>query len=330
MPRRYGWLVGAAALWLGACVPGVCGGEAPESGPSSSSSEAPSRRGEREQTAGKPDERKGEQSDETPEVPEGASFDRALSTAEWGQAYRALRGAYRDAAEAHRTATGATDSSAQLTTIGYQMSWMAEHHPLVSGPKKLPRSGRPDHPLFGRRPMWSHYESGISAWHRRLAERHEEWSRESESDDLSTRHADFTERHAAMADAVAVDEEIDDPGPPAQREVEGRNVYVRACATCHAPDGSGVAKAFPPLKGHPVATGAPREAARAVLEGVEGPTTVRGEEYAGVMPGYADRLTDRQIAAVLTYVRSTWRNEASDISEEQVAEWREEFAGEEK
>ena len=36
------------------------------------------------------------------------------------------------------------------------------------------------------------------------------------------------------------------------------------------------------------------------------------------MPGYAMKLSDADIAAVLTYIRSTWGNNASNVTEAQV------------
>lgn len=41
------------------------------------------------------------------------------------------------------------------------------------------------------------------------------------------------------------------------------------------------------------------------------------------MPAFDWKLTDEQIAAVASYIRSSWGNEADAVTEDQVAELRE-------
>ena len=42
----------------------------------------------------------------------------------------------------------------------------------------------------------------------------------------------------------------------------------------------------------------------------------------GVMPPFGDKLDDRQVAAVATYIRNSWGNHFGDVSPEQVAQIR--------
>ena len=58
---------------------------------------------------------------------------------------------------------------------------------------------------------------------------------------------------------------------------------------------------------------------RIVLHGLQGPITVKGTTYQGVMPGLGGTLKDRQIADVITYVRGAWSNTAKPVSVEAVA-----------
>jgi mono/diheme cytochrome c family protein len=51
---------------------------------------------------------------------------------------------------------------------------------------------------------------------------------------------------------------------------------------------------------------------------MQGPITVHGQEYNNVMTPHAF-LTDEQIANVLTYVRSSFGNDATPISADQVS-----------
>jgi hypothetical protein len=58
---------------------------------------------------------------------------------------------------------------------------------------------------------------------------------------------------------------------------------------------------------------------RILLHGLEGPIDVLGETYNGAMPAFGQRFKDEQIAAVLSYVRQEWGNDAPPISPASVA-----------
>ena len=82
---------------------------------------------------------------------------------------------------------------------------------------------------------------------------------------------------------------------------------------------------YPPLAGSSWVTGRPDLPVTIVLNGLEGQITVEGGTYDDVMPGWS-HLTDEQIAAVLTYVRGSWGNDASPVRPEMVAAVRERVA----
>src|SRR3712207_8503673 len=58
--------------------------------------------------------------------------------------------------------------------------------------------------------------------------------------------------------------------------------------------------------------------ARIILHGLTGEVEVAGQTYSGLMPPWKDVLKDDEIAAVMTYMRSTWGNKAR--SEEHTSE----------
>lgn len=97
-----------------------------------------------------------------------------------------------------------------------------------------------------------------------------------------------------------------------EQYLTGESVYGKYCVTCHQVDGEGIPDAFPPLAGAEWVAGDPGRLIRLVLNGMKGPITVRGEQYNNVMTPHAF-LTDEQIAAVLTYVRSSFGNDAPAI-----------------
>jgi mono/diheme cytochrome c family protein len=112
---------------------------------------------------------------------------------------------------------------------------------------------------------------------------------------------------------------------PAVHE-RGAAVYARTCIACHGPDGKGVPGAFPPLDGADWAVGDPSIPVRILLAGLQGPIEVSGQKFNNIMPPHTD-LKDAEIADVLTYVRQSWSNDATPVSEDFVKQTRAKFAG---
>jgi mono/diheme cytochrome c family protein len=104
-----------------------------------------------------------------------------------------------------------------------------------------------------------------------------------------------------------------EPGSAEWTEL-GETTYQN-CAACHQADGSGVPSAFPPLAGHAAELaalpGGTNYLMHTVLFGLQGPITVNGAEYNGVMPPWA-HFSDEQIAAVVDYIVQTWPSENAD------------------
>ncbi|NNJ24386.1 PVC-type heme-binding CxxCH protein [Alienimonas chondri] len=108
----------------------------------------------------------------------------------------------------------------------------------------------------------------------------------------------------------------------------GAEVYRREshCATCHQPNGQGLPNLYPPIDGTLWATGNEERLIRMVLDGMHGTIEVKGKRYSSPplppMTGFRQILNDREIAAVLTYVRNSWSNRAKPIEPAQVAAMR--------
>jgi mono/diheme cytochrome c family protein len=99
----------------------------------------------------------------------------------------------------------------------------------------------------------------------------------------------------------------------------GQKVYNANCSACHNANGSGQSGVFPPLAGNPMVTGSPDKVIAAVKNGLTGQTTVNGKSYNGSMPAWKSKLSDAEIADVITYIRSSWGNKADAVTEAQVA-----------
>lgn len=125
--------------------------------------------------------------------------------------------------------------------------------------------------------------------------------------------ADQSADNSASAEAAPVADVATD---------DGERVYGTVCVTCHQADGAGIDGAFPPLAGSAVAVGEADVSIKIVLSGLTGTMTRGGTSYNGMMTPWASTLSDADIAAVLTYVRSNFGNSADAVTEAQVAEVR--------
>ncbi len=116
-----------------------------------------------------------------------------------------------------------------------------------------------------------------------------------------------------------------DTGAPNARQAaaaNGQAVFGRTCVTCHQANGQGLAGAFPPLANSPYVNGDKAKLAKLVLNGLTGPVTVDGKRFNGVMPPWKGQLSDAEIAAVLTYVRSNFGNSSGAVTEQEVQQAR--------
>ena len=97
--------------------------------------------------------------------------------------------------------------------------------------------------------------------------------------------------------------------------------YTQFCADCHRPDGGGVKGMFPPLNGNPGITAAnPTTLLHITLTGWKTPQTA-AHPRVYTMPGFAP-LADDEIAEILSFVRTSWGNDAPAITPAQVAKMR--------
>jgi mono/diheme cytochrome c family protein len=102
----------------------------------------------------------------------------------------------------------------------------------------------------------------------------------------------------------------------------GARIYLDNCAACHRPDGVGYERVFPRLAGNPVVqTGNPRSLVSIVLDGSRTPRTARTPAQF-TMPRFAWRLSDKDVADVVNFVRTSWGNSASPVSSADVAKIR--------
>ena len=109
--------------------------------------------------------------------------------------------------------------------------------------------------------------------------------------------------------------------PSAPQMANGEKLYKASCIACHELDGSGAPRIYPPLPGNANLQSAdPLSAIRIVLDGAETITTARAPNT-GSMPAYA-KMSDQDVADVVTYIRNAWGNAAPAVTAAEVAKAR--------
>lgn len=88
---------------------------------------------------------------------------------------------------------------------------------------------------------------------------------------------------------------------------DGKTVFATNCAACHQAGGTGIPGAFPALKGNTFVAGDGNLVIATVLKG------------RGGMPAFAESIDDAQLAAVISYVRTSWGNQAGAVTVADVA-----------
>lgn len=100
--------------------------------------------------------------------------------------------------------------------------------------------------------------------------------------------------------------------------IDGAQVYQANCVACHQASAAGLAGVFPPLAGSEWVKAPDRVPVNILLHGIRGSLTVKDTVYNGQMPSFKTKLSDAEIAAVLSYIRGNFGNAAGKITAETV------------
>ena len=104
---------------------------------------------------------------------------------------------------------------------------------------------------------------------------------------------------------------------------DGATLYLQKCSHCHSRDGMGRGEFVPPLAGVSSALAdAPDSVINIILNGA-GRVVANGVPDSYRMPPYRVSLRDDQIAALATFVRTSWGNTGSAVTAEQIKDLRE-------
>jgi len=117
----------------------------------------------------------------------------------------------------------------------------------------------------------------------------------------------------------------------------GRALFEVNCQVCHGVDGAGIKGLGAPLDGSNWVQGDKNKMLSIVLYGLTGPIKVGDKTFSPpdvgeAMPGMStnDKLGDKEIAQIVSYVRNAWSNKASKVKDDDVKTIRQKYHGREE
>ena len=112
-------------------------------------------------------------------------------------------------------------------------------------------------------------------------------------------------------------------GPGFEEKIkDGKVVYKKNCAVCHLKNGKGVPHTFPPIvKSDYLKNNSKEHLIKLILNGQKGKIVVNGKKYNNVMLPFK-KLSDYEIAAVLTYINNSFGNSGPEYFSEEIKKQR--------
>ncbi len=107
-----------------------------------------------------------------------------------------------------------------------------------------------------------------------------------------------------------------------QQIAEGKVVYEKYCLSCHMQTGGGVPNLNPSLINSAIVNGDKNNLINVLLQGSEALKVYAGRKTYGNIMASWQHLTNKQIANVLTFVRNSFDNKATSVSENDVLKMR--------
>jgi mono/diheme cytochrome c family protein len=112
------------------------------------------------------------------------------------------------------------------------------------------------------------------------------------------------------------------PKADADRVTRGHGLYIDDCAGCHMENGEGIAGVFPPLRGNNVVQAKDAETVVHIILSGEKTAVTKADPTGLAMPAFDWKLSNDQVADLVTYLRGAWGNRGDAIDAGKVADTR--------
>lgn len=163
---------------------------------------------------------------------------------------------------------------------------------------------------------WYHQMQGM---HQQMAQMHQQRNQSG----IAEKHQQMAKIYGEMMNLLpngeqSQEEPFNKEGDPAM--LNGKNLYLQNCASCHGNNAQGIGNVFPPLVDSEWITGNKSVPIRIVRDGLRGEIEVKGQTYTGNMPSFKARLSIAEIAAIINYLRDVSDGNYSQITQNDVIE----------
>jgi len=141
----------------------------------------------------------------------------------------------------------------------------------------------------------------------------------------STRHLTDSDLRAMAVYLKSLSANEGELNGPAKQDVlnAGASLYDLHCGTCHQPSGLGAADSGPRLAGSLIVQASdPASLINVILHGPQLPEPPPPTGEWQHMEAFGEKLSDEEIAALTSYLRSAWNNKGGEVTAEQVARQR--------
>jgi mono/diheme cytochrome c family protein len=141
----------------------------------------------------------------------------------------------------------------------------------------------------------------------------------------------FFDKHSGWFDAnvyapYSSSEELEAAQPKSSAAAaiaQGKKNYETYCGACHGADGMGKPGQAPMLAGSEwVVDMGMKRLIHIPLAGLGGPLKVKGQDWNLAMAAMGAGLSNEDLAGVLTYIRGSWGNKASEVTAEDIKQVR--------
>ena len=100
--------------------------------------------------------------------------------------------------------------------------------------------------------------------------------------------------------------------------VSGKGLYEKHCQNCHAADGSGLKKLYPPLTDTTYFKNNKNKLACIIKYGMDEKITINGQVYEGKMPP-STQFADIEVTQILVYISNSFGNKLGSFDMKEVS-----------